>query len=242
VLSAYISKKELEVANFNNLIDKNNNRITEINNTIELYEKSKEIIEKNGIVLSRISLLKTKSNDLSSKLKNINTEYVNAYSRKVSILDQIKSIEDQMKQIEEYENELRFCSIHKNEKGEFEEIVSKFKDSITLFFYKYKNHPEFQTIFQKSNITMESLVFGFKIKLFNEYMSEYIHKMFYDKKNKSQRTSFVTFYDECISDYKTILSFENKKQKSLLISKDIQTILFKWNEYSTRVCIYKQYV
>jgi len=106
VLSAYISKKELEVANFNNLIDKNNNRITEINNTIELYEKSKEIIEKNGIVLSRISLLKTKSNDLSSKLKNINTEYVNAYSRKVSILDQIKSIEDQMKQIEEYENEL----------------------------------------------------------------------------------------------------------------------------------------
>jgi hypothetical protein len=146
---------------------------------------------------------------------------------------------EETQSLKEYENELRFCSIHKNEKGEFEEIVSKFKDSITLFFYKYKNHPEFQTIFQKSNITMESLVFGFKIKLFNEYMSEYIHKMFYDKKNKSQQTSFVTFYDECISDYKTILSFENKKQKSLLISKDIQTILFKWNEYSNISHLYK---
>lgn len=105
-LSAYISKKELEVSNYNNLIEKNNNRITEINNLVEVYEKSKEVIENNRVILDTISSLKTKSNEIAAKLKNIGTEYMNAYSRKVSVSDQIKSIEEQMKQIENYENEL----------------------------------------------------------------------------------------------------------------------------------------
>jgi DNA repair exonuclease SbcCD ATPase subunit len=105
-LSAYISKKELEVANLNNLLDKSKTRMSEIDNLVEVYEKSKEVIENNRAILDTISSLKTKSNEVAVKLKNINTEYMNAYSRKVSVSDQIKSIEEQMKQTESYENEL----------------------------------------------------------------------------------------------------------------------------------------
>jgi len=105
-LTAYISKKELEVANLNNLIDKNKNRIAEIDNSIDTYEKSKEIIESNRVILEKIGELKTKSNDLAAKLKKIEKDYVEAYSRKVSVTDQIKNIEEQVKKIEEHETEL----------------------------------------------------------------------------------------------------------------------------------------
>ena len=155
------------------------------------------------------------------------------FDRTTCVSQQAQTLEDiQQMEDEESEHELRFYSIHKTEKGELEEIVSKFEDSITLFFYQYKNHKEFQQILQQSNITMNSLVFGFKMKLFNEYMSEYIHKMFYDKKITSQKTSFVSFYDECIEDYKKILSIQSHKKGFSTISKDIQSILIKWNEYS----------
>jgi DNA repair exonuclease SbcCD ATPase subunit/DNA repair exonuclease SbcCD nuclease subunit len=105
-LTAFISKKELEKSNLNNLISKNSNRIVDIDNLVELYEKSKEIVESNKLVESSIYDLKNDVATITSKLKNIEREYVDAYSRKVSLTDQIKSIEEQIKKVEEYENEL----------------------------------------------------------------------------------------------------------------------------------------
>ena len=105
-LTAFISKKELEKSNFNNLISKNSNRIVDIDNLVELYEKSKEIVESNKIVEVVLSKLKDENTIIVSKLKNIEREYVDAYSRKVSLTDQIKNIEEQIKKIEEHENEL----------------------------------------------------------------------------------------------------------------------------------------
>jgi DNA repair exonuclease SbcCD ATPase subunit len=105
-LSAFISKKELEVATLNNLIDKNNNRLVEIDNAIDAYEKSKEIIENNRLVLDSIAALKSKSNELGTKIKGLEKEYIDTYSRKVSVTDQIKNIEEQVKKIEQYENEV----------------------------------------------------------------------------------------------------------------------------------------
>jgi DNA repair exonuclease SbcCD ATPase subunit len=105
-LIAFISKKELEKSNLNNLISKNSNRIVDIDNLVELYEKSKEIVESNKLVESSIYDLKNDVATITSKLKNIEREYVDAYSRKVSLTDQIKSIEEQIKKVEEYENEL----------------------------------------------------------------------------------------------------------------------------------------
>ena len=105
-LTAFISKKELEKSNLNNLISKNSNRLVEIDNLVELYEKSKEIVESNKLVESAIHDLKSESATIISKLKNIDREYVDAYSRKVSLTDQVKSIEEQIKKVEEYENEL----------------------------------------------------------------------------------------------------------------------------------------
>lgn len=104
-LSAFLSKKELEVANLNNLIERNNNRIKELDDQIELYEKSKEVIESNLAINEIIINLKSKSNDFSTRLKKINSEYVEAYSRKVSVTDQIEGIESQIDKIEKYENE-----------------------------------------------------------------------------------------------------------------------------------------
>jgi DNA repair exonuclease SbcCD ATPase subunit len=104
-LTAFISKKELEKSNLNNLISKNSNRIVEIDNLVELYEKSKEIIESNKIVEASIYDLKTEVAVFAAKLKNIEREYVDAYSRKVSLTDQIKSIEEQIKKIEDHEND-----------------------------------------------------------------------------------------------------------------------------------------
>jgi DNA repair exonuclease SbcCD ATPase subunit/predicted MPP superfamily phosphohydrolase len=105
-LTAFISKKELEKSNLNNLISKNSNRIVDIDNLVELYEKSKEIVESNKIVEVVLSKLKDENTIIVSKLKNIEREYVDAYSRKVSLTDQIKNIEEQIKKIEEHENEL----------------------------------------------------------------------------------------------------------------------------------------
>ena len=105
-LTAFISKKELEKSNLNNLISKNSNRIVEIDNLVELYEKSKEIVESNKIVEVVLSKLKDENTIIVAKLKNIEREYVDAYSRKVSLTDQIKNIEEQIKKIEEHENEL----------------------------------------------------------------------------------------------------------------------------------------
>lgn len=105
-LTAFISKKELEKSNLNNLISKNSNRILEIGDLIGLYEKSKEIVESNKEIESIVSNLKNESNAVAAKLKNIEREYVDAYSRKVSLGDQIKNIEEQMKKVEEYENQL----------------------------------------------------------------------------------------------------------------------------------------
>jgi DNA repair exonuclease SbcCD ATPase subunit/predicted MPP superfamily phosphohydrolase len=106
VLSSFISKKELEKATLNNMLDKSNNRATEIDNQIEIYERSKEVIENNKTILGVIAELKLSSNELSSKLKNIEKSHVDAYSRKVSVSDQIKNIEEQVKKIEDYENEV----------------------------------------------------------------------------------------------------------------------------------------
>jgi DNA repair exonuclease SbcCD ATPase subunit len=105
-LTAFISKKELEKSNLNNLISKNSNRIVDIDNLVELYEKSKEIVESNKLVESSVYDLKNDVATITSKLKNIEREYVDAYSRKVSLTDQIKNIEEQIKKVEEYENEL----------------------------------------------------------------------------------------------------------------------------------------
>jgi DNA repair exonuclease SbcCD ATPase subunit/DNA repair exonuclease SbcCD nuclease subunit len=106
LLSAFLSKKELERVTLANGLEKNNNRIDEIDAQIEAYEKSKDIIETNKLIQDSILTLRTKSNEITLRLKKINTEHVDAYSRKVSITDQIKNIEEQIKKIEECENEL----------------------------------------------------------------------------------------------------------------------------------------
>lgn len=105
VLSANISRKKLDVANFSSSVDRMKASISEIDTQVELYERSKEAIETNKVVQAAVDKLVAESRTMAARLKNINTEHIDAYSRKVSILDQTKLIEEQVKKIEQYEIE-----------------------------------------------------------------------------------------------------------------------------------------
>ncbi len=103
VLSAFISKKELEVSNLTNLIDKNISRVTEIDRQIQLFEKSKETIEANKLVESTVRDLLTQSSTLKMSLKTISDEHVDAHGRRVSAIDQTKNIESRLEESEKAE-------------------------------------------------------------------------------------------------------------------------------------------
>jgi DNA repair exonuclease SbcCD ATPase subunit len=106
LLSATISKKDLEKVHATGVFEKCELRIKELDKQVELFEKSKEIIENNKVITGKINALKSQLNDIATKLKGINTEHVNAYARRTSVLDQIKSIEEQILKIESYENDI----------------------------------------------------------------------------------------------------------------------------------------
>ncbi len=133
----------------------------------------------------------------------------------------------------EIENELRFHPILKNEKGELEETIDNVNDVIGSFFVHHSEHKDIKQILHEFNDDYNTILFGLRLKLFNEYMLEYLHKMYYNKTIK--KSNFVSYHQEIMSDFKKILTPN-------IDDKEIDSIIIKWSDLSDIQNMYKTIV
>ncbi len=81
---------------------------------------------------------------------------------------------------------------------------------------------------------VKSILFGIRMKLWNEYMMEYLNKMYYDK-TINKKSSFIKCYDEFINDIKLLI--QHKYDEKVL-----ENILMKWEEYKDIHILYNTIV
>ena len=165
----------------------------------------------------------------------------------LTILDRTTSLTDEEEKEEEFYNELRFYDIQDAERGEFEEVLDNLSSTFESFFDSDDNESdddinnieekELSLIPYSKNLEnkplndsirlffekdVKSILFGIRMKLWNEYMTEYINKMYYDK--KTNKSSFIKYYDDFIEDIKKLI----KNNYNL---KELESILIKWEEF-----------
>ncbi len=165
----------------------------------------------------------------------------------LTILDRTTSLTDEEEKEEEFYNELRFYDIQDAERGEFEEVLDNLSSTFESFFESDDNESdddinnieekELSLIPYSKNLEnkplndsirlffekdVKSILFGIRMKLWNEYMTEYINKMYYDK--KTNKSSFIKYYDDFIEDIKKLI----KNNYNL---KELESILIKWEEF-----------
>ena len=97
--------------------------------------------------------------------------------------------------IEILDHELRFREIHPNEETELQDtienihhVIHSFQEKLALGLEEKKESEK--EFLQLLHDEMPKIDFGIKMKLFNEYMTEWLHTFYYDRKVSS--SSFVT--------------------------------------------------
>jgi hypothetical protein len=125
------------------------------------------------------------------------------------ILDRTTPLQDEELHEMEFENELRFSKIQLNEKKELQHSLHQMK----LMFHSLQSHFDKKNEMEKECLEKmveekEGIFFGMKIKLWNRFMKEWIHKYFYQMENKEfaylqfcekiktnlQQTDFIQYY------------------------------------------------
>lgn len=134
---------------------------------------------------------------------------------------------------EEVENELRFNPILKTELGELEETIENVNQVIGSFFVHHSEHKDIKQILHEFNDDYNTILFGLRLKLFNEYMLEYLHKMYYNKTIKT--SNFVSYHQEIMNDFKKILTPN-------VDDKDVDSIIVKWSDLADIQNMYKTIV
>ncbi len=180
----------------------------------------------------------------------------------LTFLDRTSCLSDEEEKEEEFYNELRFYDIQDSERGEFEEVLENLSTTFESFFdiddsedneldfnniknlkvipYEKIDNLEIQKDILPKHIKLffekdyESILFGIKIKLWNEYMTEYLNKMYYDK-TFNKKSSFINCYDEFINDVKLLIQRKYD-------AKTLENILMKWEEYKDIHTLYETIV
>ncbi len=177
--------------------------------------------------------------------------FLNILNRTVALTDEEE--EQNVNQEDDFYNELRFYDILESEKGEFEEVFENLSESIESFFdsdiidsNKDSNQlvvikedsldsinplevlPNHIKHFYKNDL--DAILFGIRMKLWNEYMEEYLNKMYYDK-SFMKKSQFIKYYDEYINDIKILISHKYD-------NKILENILIKWEEFKNINSLY----
>ncbi len=142
--------------------------------------------------------------------------------------------------IEMIDHELRFREIHANEETELQDTVENIQNVIHSFQDKLKTDFEEKTEIQKEFLQllhdeMDKIDFGIKIKLFNEYMTEWLHTFYYDR--KIPKSSFALYHQQLIQQFK-ILKDQSKWEKE----KEVENIFLHWISIGDIQSVYKNIV
>ncbi len=138
------------------------------------------------------------------------------------------------------DNELDFNNIKNLKIVPFEKIENIDKDNLQNNSDDSVNSQSINTQILPKHIQLffekdyEHILFGIRIKLWNEYMTEYINKMYYDK-SSNKKSSFINCYDEFINDIKILI--QHKYDNKIL-----ENILMKWEEYKDIHTLYQTIV
>ena len=142
--------------------------------------------------------------------------------------------------VEIVDHELRFREIHPNEETELQDTVENIHNVIHSFQEKLRSGLEEKKESEKEFLQllhdeMPKIDFGIKMKLFNEYMTEWFHTFYYDK--KIPNSSFVKYHQELIQQFK-ILKDQSKWEKE----KEVENIFMHWISIGDIQSVYKNVV
>jgi hypothetical protein len=180
--------------------------------------------------------------------------FLNILNRTVALTDEEES-ESSNNEEDDFYNELRFYDILESEKGEFEEVFENLSESIESFFdsdiinkdsnllvdlkedsleiiNNFEVLPNHIKHFYKNDL--DAILFGIRMKLWNEYMEEYLNKMYYDK-TFMKKSQFIKYYDEYVNDIKILISHKYD-------NKILENILIKWEEFKNIHTLYNTIV
>ena len=142
--------------------------------------------------------------------------------------------------IEIMDHELRFREINTNEETELQDTIENISNVIHSFQEKLKSEMNEKSESQKEFLQLlhdeiPKIDFGMKVKLFNEYMTEWLHTFYYDKKTPS--SSFVKYHQQLVQQFK-ILKDPSKWEKE----KEVENIFLHWISMGDIQSVYKNVV